>query len=159
MSLELKHLIDVILTNKPKTSGLELALEENQVTSVNDLIALPTDSIGSLEYSKDGKIEKVPGWAKRYLVQLKSFINFQRSEGNTYDLSYTYEDYSNYLMDSYNPDYPHTASDPPPESSTSTSKCSLPSSKSAKETPSEGKSESEVLFYHLFKNVLKQADD
>ena len=151
MSLELKYLIGVILTNKPKTSGLELSLAENQVTSVNDLIALPTVSIDSLEYFKDATTEKVPGWATQYLVQLKSFIHFQRSEENMDYLSYTFEDYHKYLMDSYNPEYPHTAPAPVPESSTSTRTSSIPSSESFKGPPSEDLSESEVLFYHIFK--------
>ena len=126
MSLELKYLIGVILTNNPKTSGLDLSLAENQVTSVNDLIALPTVSIDSLKYFKDGKTEKVPGWAIQYLVQLKSFIKFQRLEGNTDSFSYTFEEYCMYLLDLYNPEYPHTAPVPTPELSATTSKFSIP---------------------------------
>ena len=158
LSFELNLLIGVILTNKPETSDLELALAENQVTSVIDLLALPTASIDGLEYFKDGKIEKVPGWATQYLVQLKSFIHVQRSEEDTGYLSYTFEDYHKYLIDMYNPEYPHATPAPVPEYLTSTRTSSIPSSESFKGPPSKGLSESEFLFYHIFKNVLKQAD-
>ena len=71
-SAELTHLVGICLTNKPANSGLELALAEEQVTTVIDLLGLSTSVAESLEYMKDGTIEKVPRWATRCLLMLKS---------------------------------------------------------------------------------------
>ena len=106
---ELDHLISICMTNKPTNSGLKEALAEMQVTAVMDLMALPTDKINSLEYIKEGTVEKVPGWASQSLVHLRAFVRFQRSEGNKDYFSYTYDEYGDYLLDTYNPDAPHAA--------------------------------------------------
>ena len=103
----------------------------------------------------DTRAKKVPKWEMRALVQLKLFIYFQRSEEKTDYFLQTVKDYVKYLMYSYNPEYPHTAPAPTPD----TSKSLIPPCKLFKAPCLEGKTESEVLFHHMFKNVLKQADD
>ena len=108
-SAELTHLVGICLTNKPANSGLELALAEEQVTTVVDLLGLPTSVVESLEYLKDGTIEKVPSWAARCLVMLKSFISYKISEGDKDYLSFTFDIYADYVATSYNADAPHTA--------------------------------------------------
>ena len=99
-SAKLTHLVGIILTDKPVTSGLELALAEEQVSTVVDLLDLPIGSIKNLEYLKDGKIEKVPRWATRLVLVLRSYIHFKQSEGDTDYLSFTFEDFSEYIASS-----------------------------------------------------------
>ena len=152
---EIEHLVDICLNNKPTTSGLKEALAEFQVNCIEDLLALTSSMISSLDYTTDAGTKKVPKWATRALVQLKSFIYFQRSDEKKDYFSYTFEDYEKYLTYSYNPDCPHTAPAPTPDASESL----IPPSKLFKGPCLEGKTESEVLFHHMFKNVLKQADD
>ena len=87
-------------------------MAEFHVTVVPDLLALPTSEISNLEYTEKDGSKKVPKWATQALIQLKSFIYFQRSEGNTDYFSYTYDDYGEYLVDSYNSEHPHGAPSP-----------------------------------------------
>ena len=123
---EVEHLVDICLTNKPTTSGLKEALAEFHVTGVPDLLALPTSKISSLEYTGDDGVKKVPEWATQALIQLKSFVYFQRSEGNTDYFSYTYDEYGDYLVDSYNSEHPHGAPSPASRSPAPGSKASGP---------------------------------
>ena len=75
---EVEHLLDICLHDKPTTSGLKEALAEFQVNCIGDLLALTLSKISSLDYTTDAGTKKVPKWATRALVQLKSFIYFQR---------------------------------------------------------------------------------
>ena len=106
----LEHLIGTLL-GQDKSSALALALKEENVTSLPDMMSLSEQDIEALRYtekdedSKDTKPKDVPRWAKRLLRTLQSYIYYQESEGNTDCIKFELSEYDHYRCFLYNTNF------------------------------------------------------
>ena len=101
-----------------ESSALALALKEERVTSLADVMSLSDDDIEMLRYTgkdKDGKVlepKEVPLWARHLLRILQSYIHYQASENVSDYYALTKADYDDYRSIVYNANDPHV---PPPK--------------------------------------------
>ena len=118
------------------------ALEYECVANVYDLWQLRSDELENLHYlNESGTRVDIPKSAGTLLHLLRNFLRYNVAP-NTKDLmSFTYEDFDEYCID-----HGYVLLDDFADILTKESDPSTPS-------------ESEVLFHHIFKNILKQADD
>ena len=108
----LAHLIGTVL-GQDKSSGLALALNKENVTTLTDLMSLSDYDIETLMYNGIDKDRKnmnpknVPLLPRRLLRILQSYIHYQTSEGVTDYLALTKADYDDYRSFVFNPKAPH----------------------------------------------------
>ena len=150
-----KHLIENVLVQSPD-SELSKALQREGITSFPALMSMTKDEIETLTLAADdGKIVLLHRSKHALVRALKSFIYYKQQLGETEYLNLTEDDFNIYRVEDYNPDDPHK-----PVKSTSTSSVSEKSKPTNNHRPpAEKLSEAEVIFHHIFKNVLKQVDD
>ena len=127
----LEHLIGNLL-GQDKSSALALALKEENVNSLADLMSLSDQDIEVMTYTeeseddKDMKPKDVPRWAQRLLRILQSYVHYQTSEGVTDFMALTQADYDDYRSFVYNSNALHTVPFPAAQPTASTSKASGP---------------------------------
>ena len=127
----LEHLIGNLL-GQDKSSALALALKEENVNSLADLMSLSDQDIEVMTYTeeseddKDMKPKDVPRWAQRLLRVLQSYVHYQTSEGVTDLMTLTQADYDDYRIHVFNSNAPHTAPSPAARPTVSTSRAPGP---------------------------------